>query len=372
MGDRLGVLVLNERDPRHPAAGGAEVHVAEIFGRLAARGFAVTWLASGFSGGTRTETLEGIAVQRRGPLPAYYPWAAWTCVRETRRGGVDVVVECLNKVPFYAPLYAARPVLALCHHLFGEVAFQQVSWPVAALVWSAEKLIPPLYRGCDFVTISESSRQDLVARGVAAERVRVILPGIRQPEGHADAVETRAQRVVYVGRLEPYKRIDVLLRAMARIAPRFPDAEIAIAGRGSARPALERLASELGLAERTRFLGFVSDAERDALLAASRVCVCPSLKEGFGLTVVEANALGTPVVASDAPGLRDSVRHGETGLLAAAGDVVAFATQIAALLEDDALARELGAQARAWARRFDWDLAADAMAEALETASRRR
>jgi glycosyltransferase involved in cell wall biosynthesis len=100
--------------------------------------------------------------------------------------------------------------------------------------------------------------------------------------------------------------------------------------------------------------------------------VCPSLKEGFGLTVVEANALGTPVVASDAPGLRDSVRHGETGLLAPAGDVDAFAAHIGALLGDDALAHRLGAAALTWSRRFDWDAAADEMAEALGAASRRR
>jgi glycosyltransferase involved in cell wall biosynthesis len=241
MGDRQRVLVLNERDPDHPAAGGAEVHVAEIFGRLAARGFGVTWLASGFAGGARATRIQGMSVRRRGPLPAYYPWAAWTCVRETRRGGVDVVVECLNKVPFYAPLYAGCPVLALCHHLFGEVAFQQVPWPVAAVVWSAERLIPPLYRGCDFVTISESSRHDLVARGVDAQRIRVILPGIRQPDLPTRAVETRPLRVSYVGRLEPYKRVDVLLRAVAKLAPRFPDVEIVIAGRGSSRSALERL-----------------------------------------------------------------------------------------------------------------------------------
>jgi glycosyltransferase involved in cell wall biosynthesis len=366
------VLILNERDPRHPKAGGAEVHVAEIFARLAARGFAVEWAASSFAGCAPRERVEGMTVRRLGRLPFYYPRAAWVCRRETRAGRFDVVVECLNKVPFYSPSYSAVPVLALCHHLFGEVAFQQVPWPVAAAVWSAERLVPSLYRTRPFLVISESSRADLVARGIPEHAIRVSHPGTRRPRFAVDPSEPRACRVAYVGRVEPYKRVEVLLHAMGRLADRFPQAEILVIGRGSARPRLEALARELGLAPRTRFTGFVSDAERDALLAGARVCVCPSAREGWGLTVIEANAVGTPVVASDAPGLRDSVRHGETGWLAPEGDAAAFAERIASLLSDDALATRMAKAALAWSERFDWDVAADETAEAIEAARRVR
>ncbi len=364
------VLVLNERDPRHPKAGGAEVHVAEIFGRLGRRDFEVTQLASSFPGGAARERVDGLEVRRLGRLPFYYPRAAWSCGRETRAGRFDVVVECLNKVPFYAPVYSAAPVLVLCHHLFGEVAFRQVPWPVAAAVWSAERLIPPLYRASPFLTISESSRADLVARGIPGERIRVSHPGARRPELAADPSQPRACRVAYVGRVEPYKQVEVLLHAMARLSKRFPRAEILVIGRGSARPRLEALAGSLGLGARTRFTGFVSEAERDRLLASARVCVCPSAKEGWGLTVIEANAVGTPVVATNAPGLRDSVRHGETGWLVPEGDVEAFAERIAALLESDGLAVRMAQAALEWSHRFDWDVAADQMAEAIEAARR--
>jgi glycosyltransferase involved in cell wall biosynthesis len=367
---RLRVLVLNERDPRHPQAGGAEFHVAEIFGRLAASGMRVVQLACGFRGAAAREVVAGLDVHRLGRLPLYYPRAALACARETRAGRFDVVVECLNKAPFFAPLYARAPVLALCHHLFGETAFEQVPWPVAAAVWSAERLVPRAYRRVPFVTISESSRADLAARGIDPARIRMIHPGIRRPEAAPLAWEERPCRVTYVGRIEPYKRVDVMLRAGARLLPRFPDLELFVIGRGTARPALEALARELGIADRVRFTGFVSDPERDALLAGTRVCVFPSLKEGFGLTVLEANAVGTPVVASDAPGLRDSVRDGETGLLAPAGSVTRFAERIGALLADDALARRLGEAARDFSKRFEWDDAAARMGEALEAAAR--
>jgi len=362
------VLILNERDPHHPKAGGAETHVYEIFGRLAERGFAVTHLAVGFAGGRRHETVSGIEVLRLGPLPVYYPRAVQRTFRETRGPRFDVVVECLNKVPYYAPLYAAKPVLALCHHLFGEVAFQQVPAPVAATVWASERLIPRLYRRCEFLAISESTRRDLRDRGIADERIRVSHPGIDRP-AEAPVVDTpRAHRVVYVGRLEVYKKIDVMLRAMKRLEAEWPEVEIVIIGRGPARERLEGLARELGLADRTRFTGFVTIEERDRLLASSRVCVCPSEKEGWGLTVIEANATGTPVVATDADGLRDSVRDGETGFLVADEDVAGFARRIGELLRDDRLAVAMSRSALSWSQRFDWETAADDMAEAITRA----
>jgi glycosyltransferase involved in cell wall biosynthesis len=360
------VLILNERDLHHPRAGGAETHVYEIFSRLVARGHAVAHLAVGFAGAPRVERIRGIEVRRLGPLPLYYPRAAWTTRRETGRGRFDVVVECLNKVPYGSPLYARRPVLALCHHLFGEVAFQQVAWPVAAAVWSAERVVPLLYRRTRFVAISDSTRRDLVARGVPAERISVSRPGVAHA-ACAGALDTaRPRRVVYVGRLEAYKKVDLLLRAVARLTDALPDVEIVVVGRGPARPALEALARSLGLASRTRFTGFVPDTERDRLLADARVCVCPSEKEGWGLTVIESNAVGTPVVATDADGLRDSVRDGETGFLVADGDVEGFAQRIGELLRDDDLAQRMSRAALAWSRRFDWEIAADEMAEALQ------
>jgi glycosyltransferase involved in cell wall biosynthesis len=363
-------LILNERDPRHPKAGGAEVHVAEIFGRLAARGHQVVLASSSFPGAPPREQVQGLEVRRLGGLPLYYPRAAWACRAWTRAGRFDVVVECLNKLPFLSPLYARAPVLGLCHHLFGEAAFLQVSWPVAAAVFAVERLVPRAFRRARFAVISESTRDDLVRRGVDAARIEVHHPGIRWPAQPPLPLPARGRRIVYVGRLERYKNVDLLLRALARLSPRFPDAELAVVGQGADRARLERLAGELGIAARVRFTGFVDDAERDRLLAAARVCVCASAKEGWGLTVIEANALGTPNVASDAPGLRDSVRDGETGFLAPPGDERVFAERIGALLADDALAARMSEAARAFARRFDWERAADQMEAALARALR--
>ncbi|HEY8156744.1 MAG TPA: glycosyltransferase family 4 protein [Myxococcota bacterium] len=366
------ILILNERDPRHPAAGGAEVHIAEIARRLSAMGYQLTQAAVGYPGAPAQERLDGLEVIRLGRIRWYYPRAALLCARETRRGRFDVVVEHLNKVPFCAPAHSAVPVLAVAHHLFGRSAFLQASWPVAAMVVATESLIPWIYRKTPFLAVSQSSKDDLVARGIAAGQIGLIHNGVRLPETPPPRIAVRPCRVAYFGRLERYKRVDLLLRALARLAPRLPALEIVIIGRGSRRVELEQLAGELGLAALTRFTGFASDEVRDSLLAGSRVCVCPSVKEGWGITVVEANALGVPVVATDVPGLRDAVRHDETGLLVADGPPEALVSQLAdsigRLLADEALATRLSAGALAWSRRFDWDTAAGVMAEAVERA----
>ena len=362
------VLVLNERDPGHPRAGGAEIHLMEIFSRLAAQGMRITLAASAFPGGAARDEARGVRIWRGGSVPLYYAHVARTCARETRRGHFDVVVDCLNKLPFHAPLYSAVPVLALCHHLFGATAFQQVAWPIAAGVVLSERLIPRVYRGTPFVVISESTRDDLVARGIDGGQIEVQHPGIRRPEAAALPIAQRAPNVVYLGRLERYKNVDLLLRALARVAARVPEVALQIVGEGSDRARLQDVAAECGVAQRTRFTGFVGDAERDALLAGARVCVCPSSKEGWGLTVIEANAVGTPNVTSDAPGLRDSVRHGETGFLVAEGDEAGFAERIAALLLDDGLSERMSVAARSWSERFDWERAASQMRASLEGA----
>ena len=362
------VLVLNERDAHHPRAGGAEVHVTEVFRRLASRGWDITLTTTSFPGGANELVSDGLRIRRLGRIRYYYPRVVWNCARETHRGRYDVVVECLNKLPFYSPLYSGVPVLVIAHHLFGESAFLQVAWPVAATVWAAERLIPQIYRKVPFVSISESTRSDLARRGIAPEHIEVHHCGIRRPAIALVDPARREARVAYVGRLERYKQIDVLLRAIAKLSGRFPEARIDVIGRGADRTRLERVAREVGVAERTHFTGFVTDAERDELLAAARVCVCPSAKEGWGLTVIEANALGTPVVATDAPGLRDSIEEGTTGFLVPDGDVDGFADRIGALLADDGLACRMSAAALEWSHRFDWDRAADRMQDSLEAA----
>lgn len=363
-------MILNERDPGHPRAGGAEIHVYEIFSRLADRGYPVKHLATGFPGGATRAEDRGIDIERSRSLAAYYLGMPGRLRRASRGNEFDLVIECLNKVPFFAPLYAGKPVLALCHHLFGEVAFSQAPFPIAAGVWTLERGLPLAYGGCPFVAISESTRDDLIDRGLRADQIDISHPGIDRPQIAVDPATERPCRVAYFGRLEAYKRVDLLLEAAAILSERFPTLEVVIIGRGPERGALEKRATALGLDAKVRFLGYLSNEDRDLEIASARACAFPSSKEGWGLTVIEAAALGTPVVASDAPGLRDSVRDGETGLLVPPNDARALAEGLARLLEDSEEARRMRSAALAWSENFNWSRAADEMATAIDAALR--
>jgi glycosyltransferase involved in cell wall biosynthesis len=241
--------------------------------------------------------------------------------------------------------------------------------PVALAVVGAEALIPFVYRGVPFIAISESSAVDLVRRGLPADAIRVVLSGVDHEHYRPDRAMRSAEPIIgFVGRVEWYKRLDVLLRAVVRVRAEGIPARLVIAGAGEALARVRALAAELGLAAHVTVPGFIDEAEKVRLLQQAHVLVQPSEKEGWGLTVIEANACGTPVVAADVPGLRDSVRDGETGLLVPPRDEAALAAALVRVLGDPALRERLAAGALAWAARFRWEDAAAEVGAALDAA----
>ena len=173
------LLVLNERDPRHPQAGGAEVHLREIFRRLAAGGDEVTLVAAGFPGAPAEEDVDGLRVLRRGDARVGYYARVPSLYRRLRaQAPFDVVVEDLNKFPFFARLWVREPLVVLAHHFFGRTAFRQAAAPVAAALVAAEWLVPRLYRGLPVVAVSESTRAELVRGGLNRADVCVVPNGI--------------------------------------------------------------------------------------------------------------------------------------------------------------------------------------------------
>ena len=354
----MRLLVINWLDRENPLAGGAETHLHEIYGRLAQRGHDVTLLCSGWDGCAPRTTLDGIAVVRVGTRWdfALHVVSAYRALR--RAAPFDIVVEDINKLPLFTPLWVRERVDVVVPHLFGWTAFREASWSVAGTVVAAERLIPLVYRRCDFTAISESTRSDLLARGVAVERTQVIYCGI-DSAAFTPAPEERSPTpvIAYVGRLRRYKGVELILQAVARMRERTVTVEIA--GTGEDRPRLEALAASLDLKQRVRFLGFVSEADKSALLRRAWIVSLTSPKEGWGITNLEAAACGTPVVASDSPGLRESVLDGRTGFLVKHGDVTALADAYDRITADPALVTRLGTAGRAFAESFTWESAAD-------------
>jgi glycosyltransferase involved in cell wall biosynthesis len=353
----VNVLVVNWQDRENPHAGGAEIHLFEIFRRLTARGHRVRLVCSGWPGAAPRATIDGIEVARTGGRHSFAMLGRGAVRRALRAEPADVVVEDVNKLPLFLALATDRPFCAIVPHLFGTTAFEEAPWPMAATVWAAERPLARAYARAAFHAISESTRDDLVARGVPAGRIRVIHPGVDTIRyvPAAEVGRTAAPTFLYVGRLKRYKGISFAIRALALARARRPDLSLDIAGTGDYRRELERLTATLGLTEAVRFRGFVSEQEKIELLRRSWANVFPSPKEGWGITVVEAAACGTPSVASDSPGLRDSVRHGDTGYLVPHGDVEGLAARLLELAEDPARVASLGAGARRFAEALTWD-----------------
>ena len=357
----MNILIANWQDLRNPHAGGAEIHLFELFSRIAGKGHRVRLVCSGFEGCLPVETVDGIEVHRHGGRHSF-ALKGWPAIRNAIRAFTpDVIVDDINKLPLFTPTMTQRPVYAIVPHLFGTTAFDEVSWPMAATVWAAERAIPQVYRRAWFHAISDSTRDDLVARGIPRERIAVVYPGVDCRHFHPVTGAPRAapQRFVYIGRLKRYKGVEHLIRALGVARQHRPELSLDIAGSGDDRPRLEAIAQAEGLAGAVRFLGYVDEPTRLKLLREAVANVFPSPKEGWGITVMEAAASGTPSLASSSPGLRDSVKDGRTGILVPHGDPAALAREMLRLAGDPALVERLGAAAREWASELTWDAAAD-------------
>ena len=364
----LDILVVNWLDRENPQAGGAEAHLHEVFGRLVRWGHKVTMLCSGFPGASARADLDGIEVHRAGGRHSFAFVARRYFRRQLAHRPFDVVVEDLNKVPLFTPRWTDRPVVLLVHHLFGATAFLEARLPLATATWLWERPVPRVFRGLPVISVSGSTRDDLVARGIDPARVAVVPNGIdleifRPDPNIPRYVEPTA---LYLGRVKRYKRVDLPVRAVALLRDRGVPARLLIAGRGDHAEPLVRLAGRLGLGEdRVRFLGFVEDREKVELFRRSWAHVLTSPKEGWGIANLEAAGCGTATVASDSPGLRDSVLEGRTGFLVPHGDVVALADRLEALLTSPELRDEMGAGARTFAASFSWDASAQGVLDVL-------
>lgn len=353
----MRILVVNWQDRENPQAGGAEIHLHEIFGRIATSGHSVRLLCGGWPDCPPRAQLDGIDVFRVGTRHTF-PFFAHRYYKRHLADWPEILVEDINKVPLYTPRWHAPSTVALVPHLFGSTAFQELAAPLAAAVWTAERPLGRMYHGIPFEAISESTAEDLAARGIPRQAVEVIYPGIDTVSYTPNAAERSPTPVfAYLGRLKKYKGVHLVIRAFA--ATPSPNAVLEIAGAGDYRDELEDLARSLDLGDRVRFLGRISEAEKLALLRRAWALVFASPKEGWGITNLEAAACATPVVASNSPGIRESVRDGHTGFLVPHGDTAAMAAAMGRLSDSPELVTHLGAEARVFAESFTWERAAD-------------
>ncbi len=363
----MRILLLNWQDIKNPSGGGAEVYLHHIFKRLAAQGHDITLLCSQFSGAPKEETIDGIHIVRKGNRNLFNYIVPIEYEKRFRREHYDIVIDDINKIPFYSPLYIREPLLGMVMHLFSTSIFKEASIPAAFYVYCAERIALSVYRNTPLVAISESTRAELLSHGYRQENIFLVPCAVNHTAYRQLLNVTRTEPIIgNVGRLKKYKSVDHLLRAFAIVLKVFPEAKLIVIGEGDGKPAFEQLAHDLQINHAATFTGFLPLEEKVRLLNQMQIVVNTSAKEGWGLTVTEANACGTPAVASDVPGLRDAVIDGETGLLYEYGNIEQLAEKILLLLRDANLRSRLTKGALEYAQSLTWDKSAKIMLNVIE------
>ncbi|MCH7951804.1 glycosyltransferase [Patescibacteria group bacterium] len=355
---KMRILVFNWRDTKHIWAGGAELYIQELAKRWVSKGHKVTLFCGNDGKSKRNQVVDGVQVVRRGGFYTVYIWAFLYYIFRFR-GRFDLVVDCENGIPFFTPLYARLPNYLVIHHVHQEVFRERLRAPFSWLaIFLESKLMPLVYRKSRVVTISQSSKKAIVRLGLTEKTPAVIHSGV-DLTSYVPGKKAKEPLVVYVGRLKPYKNLPVLINAIRNLANRLVPVKLVIAGFGEERERLEQLVQKLGLESYVTFAGRVSEAKKIELYQKAWVAVNPSSMEGWGITSIEANACGTPVVASDVPGLRDSVKNPHSGFLVNYQDPSAFADRIFRIITNKRLREDLSGNARTWASQFKWDKSAE-------------
>lgn len=331
--------------------GGAEVFTREVAKRWVEAGHDVTLFTSEFPGCKKEEVADGVKIIRAGGRFSVYRQAKKFYNKRFRGEGFDVVIDEINTVPFFAPKFVDNEerIVALIHQLAREYWFYETPFPVSYIGYHyLEDKWLKMYVDVPTVTVSESTRMDLADLGFRC--VYVVSEGLDFEPLAAVPKKESMPVVVFAGRLKRAKRPDHAIEAFKLVREKVPEAELWILGDGPFRGELEHIAGA-----GVRFFGHLDNASRRELITRSWVLVNPSVREGWGLNVVEANGLGVPCVTYSVPGLMDSVQDGQTGLLTKSGSVQALSDGLLKVLSDEELRAKLSENALEYSRNFCWD-----------------
>jgi glycosyltransferase involved in cell wall biosynthesis len=349
----MRILWFNWRDIKHPEAGGAEVLTHEVMLRLARKGHNMTLFCPSFPNALKKELIDGVEIIRSGGKYTVYKKAKQ--YYKANKADYDFIIDEINAKPFLSTqIIGGKPVLALFHQLIHEEWFYETRFPINYLCYYyLERKWLSAYKDIPTATVSTSSEQDLKEYGF--KRVFIVPMGLSVKPLEKVEEKESTPTIIFIGRLKRHKLPDHALRAFSIIKEEFPNSKMWIIGDGIMRNHLERMNVKDVI-----FYGHVKNELKYELLRKAHIVLMPSIREGWGLVVTEANAMGTPVVAYDVPGLRDSVVDGETGVLVKENSPQNLAHSTISLLTDRALFKKYCANALAFSTQFSWDNTADA------------
>ena len=357
----MHILVLADRDWTHPEAGGSGHNLRRQVERFLERGHRVSVIAAGYRGCRPRELIDGVELRRVGGRSTVFPAAIVTVLRGFA-ADADVVLEVINGITFLTPLWLRRPHVALVHHVHAGPHYVEEMGSLGRLVGALLESLPLrwLYRSTNFVCASRSTRAGLAALGIPRQQIAIGYNGV-DAELFSEPRRSEEPTFVVLGRIKRYKRIELVLEVLAQI----PGVRLEIVGDGSHREPILSAVRRLRLQQRVNLRGYVDASTKRELLRSAWANVTASAAEGWGLTIAEAAACGTPSVGLATGGLREAIVDEQTGLLA--GDTSELRRQLVRLAADRELVERLGAGARERARELTWERTADVTLNALRS-----
>ena len=356
----MKILIFSWRDPKHPMAGGAEQVMHEHAKGWIKAGHSVTLFSSYFIGGKREENIEGVRVIRRGVqlIGVQALGAFWYLFEKHEK--FDVVIDQFHGIPFFTPLYAFTKKLAVIQEVAKEVWLMNhlpkpFNWIVGYIGYALEPLIFLFYKGVPFMTGSDSAKKDLVNFGIPERNITVVPHGVIVPRPDVGVEKPKTKTVTFLGALTKDKGIEEAIKAFS-ILNKSGDYHFWIVGKGAKTyiEELKNLSRALEVQNKIKFWGFVNEAKKFELLTRAHLLVNPSVREGWGLVNIEANAMGTPVISYNSPGLTDSVKDGRSGVILKTNSPSELARKVGEVLERPAYYKSLQEGAISWSKNFSW------------------
>lgn len=368
----MNILVFSWRDPKHPLAGGAEQVMHEHMKGWGNGGHNVTLFASRFTGSLQEEVLDGVRIVREGNQYLGVQFKGFLYYRR-HKNNFDLVVDQFHGLPFFTPLYVRKPKIAVIQETAREVWFlNHLVWPLNLIVGSLGFLVEPLifllYKNITFVTGSESAKNDLAYFGILKKNITVIPHGVIVEKLEKIPPKEKKFTIVYLGVLSKDKGIEDAIKTFD-ILKDIDSFQFWVIGKAQTveyEKKIKGLVGEFGLEKNVTFWGFVSQKQKFELLAKAHVLINPSFREGWGLVNIEANAMGVPVVAYSSPGLVDSVKDGESGILCKNNTPEELAKNIALISGDHSLYNKLQKRAKKWNSNFSWEDSANKSLRLIE------
>ncbi len=357
----MNILILNWKDLKHPQAGGAEVIVYELAKRLVRNGNNVTWFCRSFKGAQESENVDNIDLIRRGNLLTMYflaPIYYWSLSKKP-----DLVIDISNTVYWQTPLWAWKSrKIAYLNQLAQDVFFYEYPALVSRVGKFMEKLQYATYKSTKFVCYSNSTKEDLTHMGIPLSHIQVFPLGLDHSR-YSPGKKSPTPLFICVNRLVRMKRTDFAIQAMAKVKQTHPEARLIVVGTGYDQTRLKDLRNSLNLQDQVQFadenVWFFTKVAKDRkiqLMQQAWALIFPSVKEGWGMTVTECAACGTPAIVTNVSGLRDSVKAGQTGIILPTNPTISdLAKTMVEVIEQAPLRNRLSTNALKFAKTLSWD-----------------